>query len=33
MAKSKAQTIKNKWIKKCHIPDLEQAFSDVENGG
>ena len=28
MAKSKSQTLQT----KCHIPDLVQAFSYVENG-
>ena len=32
MAKSKAQNTSNKWMENnCHIPDLVQAFSYVEN--
>ena len=25
--------IKKRMVKNCHIPDLVQAFSNVENGG
>ena len=32
MAKSNDKTHKKRMDKNCHIPDLEQAFSNVENG-
>ena len=33
MAKSNAEKHKKRMDKNCHIPDLVQAFSNVENGG
>ena len=33
MAKSKNKTHQKRMDKNCHIPDLVQAFSNVENGG
>ena len=33
MAKSNDKTHKKRMDKNCHIPDLVQAFSNVENGG
>ena len=33
MAKSNNKTRQKRMDKNCHIPDLVQAFSNVENGG
>ena len=33
MAKSNDKTHQKRMDKNCHIPDLVQAFSNVENGG
>ena len=33
MAKSNNKTHQKRMDKKCHIPDLVQAFSNVEYGG
>ena len=33
MAKSNNKTHQKRMDKNCHIPDLVQAFSNVENGG
>ena len=33
MAKSNNKTHKKRMDKNCHIPDLVQALSNVENGG
>ena len=33
MAKSNKKTHQKRMDKNCHIPDLVQAFSNVENGG
>ena len=33
MAKPNNKTHQKRMDKNCHIPDLEQAFLNVENGG
>ena len=33
MAKSNDKTHQKRMDKNCHIPDLVQEFSNVENGG
>ena len=33
MAKSNNKTLQKRMGKNCHIPDLVQAFSNIEKGG